>query len=440
MKSVTGTKSTRGLPAASKLSLRSGYLSVASPPERTRFRFSATFAALRHPNYRLWFFGQLVSLVGTWMQSTAQGFLVYELTTSPAYLGYVGFAAGVPTWLFTLYGGLIADRVPRRTLLILTQSFMMMLAGILAFLTFAGSVQAWHIILLAFLLGTVNAFDAPARLAFILELVPREDLTNAVALNSTMFNAATAVGPAVAGMAYAAFGPAWCFTINALSFIAVILALMRMQLKSPPIKAARGRAMEDIRQGFHFVRSDPIVRTLVMYLAAVSFLGMGFVTLMPAWAVKVLGGGATTNGWLQSARGIGALCGALLTAALSQRALRGKLITIGTFAFPLALFGFALIRWLPLSLAALVVIGLSLMIYMNNSNSMVQTQTPDELRGRVLSIYSLSFFGLMPLGALFAGALATRWGEPLTVMLAATLLAFCSVLVWLKAPQVRSMG
>lgn len=424
----------------SKLSLQSGYLSVASPPERKRLRFSATFAALRHPNYRLWFFGQLVSLVGTWMQSTAQGFLVYELTTSPAYLGYVGFAAGVPTWLFTLYGGLIADRVPRRTLLIFTQSFMMVLAGILAFLTFAGSVQAWHIVLLAFLLGTANAFDAPARLAFILELVPREDLTNAVALNSTMFNAATAVGPAVAGMAYAAFGPAWCFTINALSFIAVILALMRMQLKSPPIKAARGRAMEDIRQGFHFVRSDPIVRTLVMYLAAVSFLGMGFVTLMPAWAVKVLGGGATTNGWLQSARGVGALCGALLTAALSQRALRGKLITIGTFAFPLALFGFALIRWLPLSLAALVVIGLSLMIYMNNSNSMVQTQTPDELRGRVLSIYSLSFFGLMPLGALFAGALATRWGEPLTVMLAATLLAFCSVLVWLKAPQVRSMG
>jgi len=420
-----------------KLTLPSRPLAVAFSPERTHLRFGGTFAALRHPNYRLWFFGQLVSLVGTWMQTTAQGFLVYELTASPAYLGYVGFANGIPTWLFTLYGGLIADRVPRRTMLIPTQSFMMVLAAILAFLTFAGRVQSWHIILLTFLLGTANAFDAPARLAFVLELVPREDLTNAVALNSTMFNAATAVGPAVAGMAYAALGPAWCFTINAVSFIAVILALARMRLSATPKSAPHGRALDDIRQGFRFVRSDPVVRTLVWYLAAVSFLGMGFVTLMPAWAVKVLGGGATTNGWLQSARGVGAMIGALLTASLAQRAIRGKLINLGTFAFPLALFGFALIRWLPLSLLALVVIGLSLMIYMNNSNSMVQTQTPDELRGRVLSIYSLSFFGLMPLGALFAGSLATIIGEPLTVMVAATLLGFCSVLVWIKAPQVR---
>ncbi len=415
-------------------------LAVALGRERTSLRFGGTFAALRHPNYRLWFFGQLVSLVGTWMQTTAQGFLVYELTASPAYLGYVGFANGIPTWLFTLYGGLIADRMSRRTMLILTQSFMMVLAAILAFLTFAGRVQAWHIILLAFLLGTANAFDAPARLAFVLELVPREDLTNAVALNSTMFNAATAVGPAVAGMAYAALGPAWCFTINAVSFIAVILALIRMRLGASPRSTAHGRALNDIRQGFRFVRSDAVVRTLVLYLAAVSFLGMGFVTLMPAWAVKVLGGGATTNGWLQSARGVGAMIGALLTASLARRAMRGKLIAIGTFAFPLALFGFALIRWLPLALLALVIIGLSLMIYMNNSNSMVQTQTPDDLRGRVLSIYSLSFFGLMPLGSLFAGSLATHLGEPLTVMIAATLLGVCSVLVWIKAPQVRRTG
>ncbi len=422
-----------------KFTVQSSHVTIETPLERGRVRFGGTFAALRHPNYRLWFLGQMVSLVGTWMQTTAQGFLVYELTGSPVYLGYVGFAAGVPTWLFTLYGGLIADRVPRRTMLILTQSFMMGLAAILAILTFAERIQAWHIILFAFLLGTANAFDAPARLAFVLELVPREDLTNAVALNSTMFNAATAIGPAVAGMAYAAFGPAWCFTINAASFLAIILALFRMRLKPMPKVVTRGRAIDDIRQGFRFVRSDAIVRTLVLYLAAVSFLGMGFVTLMPAWAVKVLGGGATTNGWLQSARGVGALLGALITAALARRTMRGKLIAIGFIAFPLALFGFALIRWLPLSLAALVVIGLSLMIYMNNSNSMVQTQTPDELRGRVLSIYSLSFFGLMPLGSLFAGSLAAQVGEPLTVMIAATLLGACSLVVWLKAPQVRLM-
>lgn len=424
----------------SKFSFQSSPLTIESRRERIGVRFGGTFAALRHPNYRLWFFGQLISLVGTWMQSTAQGFLVYELTSSPAYLGYVGFAAGVPTWLFTLYGGLIADRMPRRTMLIFTQSFMMLLASILAFLTFTDSVKAWHIVIFALLLGTANAFDAPARLAFVMELVPREDLTNAVALNSTMFNAATAVGPAVAGIAYAALGPAWCFTLNAVSFIAVILALARMRLKVLPRTISPGRAIDDIREGFRFVRSDLIVRTLVLYLAAVSFLGMGFVTLMPAWAVKVLGGGATTNGWLQSARGLGALLGALLTASLARRDLRGKLITIGTFAFPLALFCFALIRWLPLSLMILVIIGLSLMIYMNNSNSMVQTQTPDELRGRVLSIYSLSFFGLMPLGSLFAGGLAARIGEPPTVMIAALLLSVCSMLVWFKAPQVRQMG
>ncbi len=423
-----------------KIAYQTSHLAAQTTRERATFRLGATFAALRHPNYRLWFLGQLISLVGTWMQTTAQGFFIYELTGSPVYLGVVGFAAGVPTWLFTLYGGVVADRMARRTLLMLTQSFMMLLAGILALLTFSGAVQAWHIVLLAFLLGTANAFDAPARLAFVLELVPREDLTNAVALNSTMFNAATAVGPAVAGMAYAAFGPGWCFTINALSFIAVILALWRMQLQTVPKLSSHRRALDDIRQGFSFVRSDLIVRTLVLYLAAVSFLGMGFVTLMPAWAVKVLGGGATTNGWLQSARGVGALVGALLTATLAQRAIRGKLIAIGTFAFPLALFGFAFIRWLPLSLAALVVIGLSLMIYMNNSNSVVQTQTPDELRGRVLSIYSLSFFGLMPVGSLVAGWLAAHLGEAPTVQIAALLLATCSVMVWLKAPQVRRVA
>jgi MFS family permease len=184
-----------------------------------------TFAALKHSNYRLWFQGQLVSLFGTWMQTTAQGFLVFELTHSPEYLGYVGFAAGIPTWLFTLYGGVIADRVPRRTLLTVTQTSMMVLAFILAGLVFSHLVQPWHILALAFLLGVANSFDAPARQAFVGEMVAREDLTNAIALNATMFHMATAVGPAVAGFTYALFGPGWCFTLNGLSFIAVIAAL-----------------------------------------------------------------------------------------------------------------------------------------------------------------------------------------------------------------------
>jgi len=200
-----------------------------------RINITDTFAALRYPNYRLWFYGQMISLMGTWMQATAQGFLVFELTRSSVYLGYVGFASGVPAWLFTLYGGFIADRIQRRNLLIMTQTSMMILAFILAGLTFLGIVQPWHIIALSFLLGVTNAFDAPARQAFVLEMVPREDLTNAVALNATMFNTGTAFGPAIAGITYAMFGPAWCFIINGVSFIAIIAALAMMKLIPHPL-------------------------------------------------------------------------------------------------------------------------------------------------------------------------------------------------------------
>ncbi|MGB9673964.1 MAG: MFS transporter, partial [Anaerolineales bacterium] len=276
-----------------------------TPNSLRRINISDTFAALRHPNYRLWFYGQMISLMGTWMQSTAQGFLVFQLTNSPVYLGYVGFASGVPAWLFTLYGGFIADRMQRRTLLIITQTSMMILAFILALLTFLGIVQPWHIIALAFLLGVANAFDAPARQAFVLEMVPREDLTNAVALNATMFNTGTAFGPAIAGITYAAFGPAWCFTINGISFLAVIGALAMMRLKPMPLDKSQKSVFQGIREGYRFVRTSVIVRTLILYLAAVSLFGMGFATLMPDWAVKILGGDATTNGLLQSARGVG---------------------------------------------------------------------------------------------------------------------------------------
>ena len=401
-----------------------------------RINITDTFSALHYPNYRLWFFGQMISLMGTWMQSTAQGFLVFQLTQSPVYLGYVGFASGVPAWLFTLYGGFIADRVQRRTLLIITQTTMMILAFVLAGLTFSGMVQPWHIIVLAFLLGVANAFDAPARQAFVLEMVPREALTNAVALNATMFNTGTAFGPAIAGITYAMFGPAWCFMINAISFIAVIAALAMMKLTPSPIDRSQKSVLQGIREGYRFVRSDVIVRTLILYLAAVSLFGMGFATLMPDWAVKILGGDATTNGLLQSARGIGALIGALLTAALSRMELRGRLVTWGSFLFPAMLIVFGLIHWLPLSLLVLVIVGISQIIYMNNSNSLVQTETPDLLRGRVLSIYTLAFFGLVPVGSLLVGALAAAIGEMNTLLLGAALLFLCAVWMRLKVPQI----
>jgi MFS family permease len=401
--------------------------------------FNQTFAALRHRNYRLWFTGQLVSLFGTWMQSTAQLFLVFELTHSTAYLGYVGFAAGLPSWLFTLYGGAVADRISRRRLLLITQSSMMVLAFILSALTFARLVQPWHIIVLAFFLGVANAFDAPARLAIIPELIERDDLTNAIALNATMFNTATVLGPAFAGLTYELFGPAFCFLINGLSFTAVILALLLMRLAPFARPPKFNSVFQDVKAGLRFVASHPVIRILIINLAVVSLAGLGFITLMPAWAVKVMGGDAQTNGLLLSARGFGALAGALAIASLGRIRFKGKLLTLGTFAMPLMLLVFSFTRVLPVSLGVLVLVGLSFMILMNMSNALVQTHAPDELRGRVMGIYTLTFFGIMPLGSLLNGTLATRIGEPLTVTINAIFMLAFSTVIFLLVPRVRAL-
>jgi len=404
-----------------------------------RFALSQTFASMRHPNYRLWFMGQLASLVGTWMQSTAQAFLVYELTHSPAYLGVVAFAAGVPSWLFTLYGGVVSDRMPRRTLLILTQTAMMVLALILALLAFTGLVQPWHIVVLAFLLGVATAFDAPARQSFVLEMVDREDLSNAIALNSTMFNSATVVGPAVAGITYAAIGPAWCFLINAVSFLAVIAALARMHLAPQPARPRGAGALAELRRGLGYVRREPTVRTLIGVAGFVSLFGLGFVTLMPAWAVSILGGNSVTNGWMQSARGLGSLVGALMIASLGRFRWKGRLLTAGTLALPVLLILFSFVRSTPVALLVLVGAGWAFMSLFNMLNTLIQSVVPDDLRGRVLSIYTLSFFGLVPVGSLLAGSAASLVGEPLTVLVSGILLLVFSLGLWFRAPHLRAL-
>ena len=404
-----------------------------------RLSAQQTFAALRYPNYRLWFFGQLISLFGTWMQSNAQGYLVYELTRSSAFLGYVSFAYGVPTWLFTLYGGVVADRVPRRTLMVVTQTCMMLLAFILAALTFAHRVQPWHIMLLASGLGTANAFDAPARQAFVLEMVEREDMTNAIALNSTMFNMATALGPAVAGVVYARFGPAWCFTINGITFIAVIVALLLMKLRPVAVPPRRSAALADLQEGLRYVARHPVIRVLLLLVGVGSLFGMASFTLMPAWAVKVLGGDARTNGYLQSARGVGAFIGALSIAALGRFRFKGRLLTAGSLAFPAALLAFASARWLPLTLVTLLAVGATQMVVMNMANALVQTQVADHLRGRVMSVHTLLFMGFMPVGSLLAGTIAQQAGEPATIVMNALISFACAGAVWLFLPRVRAL-
>ena len=400
-------------------------------------RLQATFAAMKHYNYRLWFYGQMVSLMGTWMQSTAQGYLIYQLTGSPAYLGLVGFVGGVPALLFTLFGGVIADRISRRNMMVITQSLMLVLAFILAALTFTNIVQPWHIVVLAFLLGVANAFDAPARIAFVTELVSREDMTNAIALNSTMFNIATVVGPSVAGLTYAAFGPAWCFTLNGISFIAVIVALLLMRIKPVVQPSRRATVLADLTEGLRYVFTHSLILSLIGSIGLVSIFGVGMMTLLPAWATDILHGDVTTNGWLVSARGFGSLVSALMLAYLGSRRYRGKLWTVGAFVMPVMLFIFALIRWLPLALVMLAGVGWSFMMVMNNSNALMQSHVPDHLRGRVMSVYTLVFFGAMPLGSLFAGAFAQRFNEPLTVMLSAAVLMVMAIAAWIFLPMIR---
>jgi MFS family permease len=393
---------------------------------RKHLSWKQAFLALRHPNYRLWFWSQMFSLFGSWMQSTALGFLVYDLTRSPAYLGVVGFAAGIPTWLFMLYAGVIADRVPKRRVIIITQVMMTLLAVVISGLAFLHVIRPWHIVILAFLLGTANAFEAPARQAFVLELVNIDDLTNAIALNSAMFNTATAIGPAVGGITYALFGPAWCFAINAVSFLPVIAALKMMKLGPAEAAVRSASPLEDIKAGLRYVAGAPVIRGLIGLVGVVTLFGMSFVNLLPAWAVKVLGGDARTNGFLQSARGIGALAAALIIASLGRFNFRGRLLTLGAFSLPLLLVAFSFVKWTPLSVLLLFGIGLCLIFVFNLGNALIQTAVPNQLRGRVMSVYTLTFFGLMPVGSIAIGSFAERFGEK-TAVLSFALVALAGV-------------
>lgn len=406
---------------------------------RTSRGLHNTFASLHSRNYRLWFVGQLISLAGTWMQTTAQGYLVYELTKSPAFLGYVGFAAGLPTWIFTLYGGVVADRFPRRSILIVAQSALMASAFALAWLVFKGTVQPWHIIAIALATGVANAFDAPARQAFVADMVERRDLTNAIALNATMFNAAAVIGPALAGVIYAAFGPVWCFTLNGVSYIAVIVALLMMRISRMAPKESHDSVGSRLKEGVRYTASQGLIRTLILNMGVVSVFAMSLMTLLPAWSVNVLGGDVRTNGLLISARGLGALAGALMVAALGRRPVRGKLWTAGGLVLPVAMMAFTFVRWIPASFALLVLVGWGFMSVANISNALVQTAVPDELRGRVMGLYVLVFFGGMTLGSLLIGIVAERAGEPQTVFVNAAVVLAASLVIFWRLPSIRKM-
>jgi predicted MFS family arabinose efflux permease len=400
-----------------------------SRPSLFHTRLARTFSAMRYPNYRLWFFGQLISLTGSWTQAAAQGYLLYEMTQSAAFLGYLGFANGAPAWLFTLYAGVIADRLPRRTLIVIIQTAFLIIAFLTAGLIFSGAIQPWHILALSALTGIANAFDAPVRQAFVANLVEREDLTNAIALNATMFNSAVVIGPAIGGLVYAVFGPGWCFFINGCTYLAVIGALLLMQLEPSPPRGAPKSVFADVVEGLKYVGSQPLIKLLIAGLAFASLFGFGAISISPAWAVNVLGGDVRTNSLLLSARGVGSVSGALFVAALAYRPIKGRLWMYAALVPPLALVLFGLARQLPHSLAALILFGQGQMIFLNTTNALVQNQVTNELRGRVMSLYTLVMFGCFPLGSLLAGHLAQWFGEPVAVFSGAAFLMVFALLI-----------
>lgn len=378
-------------------------------------------------------------MIGTWMQNTAQGYLVYTLTDSAAYLGYVAFAAGVPSWLFMLYGGLVADRAPRRMLLIITKIAMMVLAFILAALVFTELVQPWHILVLAFLLGIANAFDTPARQSLVVELVDREVMSNAIALNATIFSAGMIIGPAVGAAVYALTGPGWCFALNGLAFVVVIIALFMMRFDKP-LTTRYTSALAAILESFRYVRSNRLVLTLIISVFVANVIGFGPVTLIPAWAVNVLNGDVTTNGLLMSARGIGAVVAGLVIAAIASRRGRGKWWATSSLILPISLIAFALTRSLVLSFVFMTMFGFTMVTMMNNSNAMVQSIVPDELRGRVMGLYSLMFMGGGPLGALIAGTLAEVTSEFFTFIACSAVMLIFAGFIWIYHSEVRKMN
>ena len=380
------------------------------------------FSAFRHRNYRLFFSGQIISLTGTWLQQVALGWLVLTLTNSALLLGVVGSISALPILIFSLPAGVVADRLSKRNLLVLTQCSAMLLALVLAGLTHWQIVTIYYIVAVGFLFGAVNAFDAPTRQSFVIEMVGRKDLMNAIALNSATFNGARIVGPAVAGAVIAAIGTAGAFFLNGISFIPVIVCLLLMRVTSRA-PTAGASMVQGLREGLGFVRRNSRVASLLMLIAVVSVFSMPYAVLMPIFARDILKVGARGLGYLMSATGLGALTGALVISSLGDFRAKGRLLLTGNMTFCTMLILFSFSKLWPLSLGLLVVAGWGMMTYMALTNTLIQTSVPDRLRGRVMSLYTLMFMGMAPVGSLQAGLLAHWLGAPAAVRIGAIVCA-----------------
>jgi MFS family permease len=374
--------------------------------------------ALRHRNYQFFFSGQSISLIGTWMTRIATSWLVYRLTGSALLLGIVGFAGQIPSFILAPLAGVLVDRWNRHRLLVVTQVLALLQSLAMAVLALAGIIKIWHVIVLSIFQGLVNAFDMPARQAFVVEMVERrEDLPNAIALNSSMVNAARLLGPSIGGVVIAAVGEGWCFMIDAVSYLAVIASLLAMTLKPRDTGRAREtRVLQQLREGWKYASGFAPIRKLLLLLALVSLVGMPYTVLMPVFANEILHGGPNTLGVLMAASGVGALFGALLLASRKSVLGLGKYIPLTAAAFGAGLIAFSFSRMMWLSLALMVVTGLGFMIQMAASNTVLQTIVEEDKRGRVMSFYTMAFMGTAPFGSLLAGSVADRIGAPHTLM------------------------
>lgn len=401
--------------------------------------FGRVKRALRHPNYRLFFIGQGISLIGTWLTRVALGWWVYRLTGSELILGTVSFAGQLPTFLLAPFGGVIVDRYDRHRILVVTQALAMVQSILLTLLALSSQASVAYILSLAVFQGLINAFDTPARQSFLVELVEsREDLPIAIALNSSMVNAARLIGPSFAGLLIAAFGEAGCFALDSLSYVAVLASLFAMRVPKRERRPASRRVIADLAAGLSYAAKSDAISSLLLLVALVSLTGAPYTMLMPVIATRTLGGGAYTLGFMMAAAGGGAVAGALWLASRPSVLGLGRVIVAATLAFGGALVLLALSRSLLLALPVLVVAGAGMMVALAASNTVLQTVVDEDKRGRVMSLYTMAFFGMVPFGSLLAGWLAARIGALGTLAAGGALTALGGMLFWRKLPALRN--
>jgi len=396
--------------------------------------------ALRHRNYRLFFSGQSVSLVGTWITRVATSWLVYRLTGSEWLLGLVGFCGQIPTMLLAPFAGVIVDRTPRHRVLVVTQLLSLLQSLTLALLTLDGTITVAWLLVLQIAQGIINAFDTPARQAFVVEMVEdRADLPNAIALNSAMVNGSRVIGPSIGGALIAAVGEGWCFMADAVSYVFVVASLLMMRVPRAPVRTVEARMREELRDGWHYVRQSVPIRTALIVLAIVSTMAMPYTVLMPAFVDHVIHGGPNTLGVLMAATGIGALAGGMYLAGRQSVVGLGRVVMVSTLVFGAALIAFAFAGSLRIAVAVLPIVGGAFMVQMAATNTVLQTLVDDRLRGRVMAFYTMAFFGTAPIGSLLAGILADRIGARWTIAAGGAIVIAAGLWFAARLPALRAI-